>query len=106
EWSSQSQRPRKKREISHVREEVEKTVGVTGDRGQCNSVEISELIRKHMNSTELPAVKTAIYQDLVALYPDQSFTVLCVDGAVSYQADSDRYCVEGTMDHNCYVFMI
>ncbi|KAK6060931.1 hypothetical protein COOONC_01405 [Cooperia oncophora] len=61
---------------------------------------------QHMNETELPAVKSAIYQGLVALYPKQAFTVVCVDGAVSYQADSNRYCVEGNMDHNCYVFML
>ncbi|VDP25888.1 unnamed protein product [Heligmosomoides polygyrus] len=97
---------RKKREISHVRGKVEKRLGVESDHGQCNSVEISELMRKHMNNTTPAAVKSAIYQELVALYPDQSFTVLCVDGAVSYQADSQRYCVEGNTEHNCYVFMV
>ncbi|RCN47962.1 ground-like domain protein [Ancylostoma caninum] len=97
---------RKKREIGHVRGGVEKRPGIESDHGHCNSVEISELMRKHIaNSTTPSAVKSAIYQELVALYPDESFTVLCVDGAVSYQADSHRYCVEGNMDHNCYVFM-
>ncbi|WKY06310.1 hypothetical protein Q1695_006479 [Nippostrongylus brasiliensis] len=97
---------RKKREIGHVRGRVEKQQGVASDSGHCNSVEISELMRKHMNNTSPFAAKSAIYQDLAALYPDQSFTVMCVDGVVSYQADSERFCIEGNLNHNCYVFMI
>lgn len=68
---------------------------------------VSISVIQHMNNTTPAAVKSAIYQELVALYPDQSFTVLCVDGAVSYQADSQRWltlsiafhCLEGL----CYV---
>ncbi|KIH51060.1 hypothetical protein ANCDUO_18857, partial [Ancylostoma duodenale] len=80
--SYQADSHRKKREIGHVRGGVEKRPGVESDHGHCNSVEISELMRKHIaNSTTPSAVKSAIYQELVALYPDESFTVLCVDGA-------------------------
>ncbi|PIO59187.1 hypothetical protein TELCIR_19358 [Teladorsagia circumcincta] len=37
---------RKKREISHVRGPIEKTVTANGEQGQCNSVEISELMQR------------------------------------------------------------
>ncbi|KAK6767368.1 hypothetical protein RB195_026568 [Necator americanus] len=98
---------RKKREINLVRGGGGKRPGIESDHGHCNSFEISELVRKHIaTNPSLAAVKSAIYQELVSLYPDGYFTVMCVDGAVSYQADSHRYCVEGNMDHNCYVFMM
>ncbi|KAK6767367.1 hypothetical protein RB195_026568 [Necator americanus] len=103
----QRQRVRKKREINLVRGGGGKRPGIESDHGHCNSFEISELVRKHIaTNPSLAAVKSAIYQELVSLYPDGYFTVMCVDGAVSYQADSHRYCVEGNMDHNCYVFMM
>ncbi|CAI4231805.1 unnamed protein product [Auanema sp. JU1783] len=96
---------RKKREIGHVRGHV--TMLEHGDtlNGQCNSLEISEVIKKHLNGTSAMAVKSAIYEELSSIYPDDAFTVLCVDGTVTYQADSHKYCVEGNRAHNCYVFL-
>lgn len=84
---------RKKREIGetgYVRGSVAGTQKDGQLESQCNSLELSELIKKHVDASTAASAKTAIYHELDTLYPDENFTVLCVDGSVSYQADSQK----------------
>ncbi|KJH51758.1 ground-like domain protein [Dictyocaulus viviparus] len=95
---------RRKREIGHVRGKVEKEALSESEHSQCNNAEFSGIIHKHLNNTNAEVAKSVIYDELVALHPDQSFTVFCIDGRASYQADSHSYCIEGNKNYNCYVF--
>ncbi|CCD73170.1 Ground-like domain-containing protein [Caenorhabditis elegans] len=96
---------RKKREIGHVKGHLAHRDNDQEWNNQCNSLEFSDVIVKHLRTKSLSTSRDFIYKELDTAFPDSMFTVFCLQNStVSYQADAKRYCMEKTADRSCYVF--